>query len=109
MVITGANAEPAFIRTSNRFPLNTPMSSGLTPLASQTAMAWSQWNTRYKAPGSQESISISFLYQCGTNCSTNFCHRHSKKLHNRTSNTVIFLLFNAMSPPGTRYSKGPSP
>ncbi|GFX19867.1 transposable element Tcb1 transposase [Trichonephila clavipes] len=40
--ITGTKAEPAFIRKHNRSPLHHPMSSGLTPLASKPAMAWSQ-------------------------------------------------------------------
>ncbi|GFX36889.1 uncharacterized protein TNCV_4000491 [Trichonephila clavipes] len=41
---------------NNRSPLRSLMSSGLTPLASQTAMAWSRWNTRYRAPGSKLSL-----------------------------------------------------
>ncbi|GFX78133.1 hypothetical protein TNCV_5134811 [Trichonephila clavipes] len=47
---TVITAEPAFIRKRNRSPLYPPMSSGLTPLASQMAMAWIQWNTRYRTP-----------------------------------------------------------
>ncbi|GFV38269.1 uncharacterized protein TNCV_1723501 [Trichonephila clavipes] len=46
--ITDTMAEPAFIRKYNRSLLHPPMSSGLTPLASQTEMAWGQWNTRYR-------------------------------------------------------------
>ncbi|GFV28305.1 uncharacterized protein TNCV_22301 [Trichonephila clavipes] len=49
MAITGTKTEPAFIKKHNRSPLYPPMSSGLTPLTSQTAMAWSQWNTRNRA------------------------------------------------------------
>ena len=51
--ITGTKTESAFIKNHNRSPLRPLMSSGLTPLESQTAMAWSQWNARYRAPGSE--------------------------------------------------------
>ncbi|GFX27502.1 uncharacterized protein TNCV_4995571 [Trichonephila clavipes] len=54
--ITGSKAKPAFIRKHNRSPLYLPMCSGFTRLASQTAMAWSQWNTRYRAPASELSM-----------------------------------------------------
>ncbi|GFW77314.1 uncharacterized protein TNCV_924301 [Trichonephila clavipes] len=56
MAITGTKAEPAFIGKRNRSPLRPPMSSGLTPLASQTAMAWSLWNARYRAPGMELTL-----------------------------------------------------
>ncbi|GFV43393.1 uncharacterized protein TNCV_886311 [Trichonephila clavipes] len=49
--ITGTKKGPAFIRNHNRSPLCSPISSGLTPLASQTTMAWSQRNTCYWRPG----------------------------------------------------------
>ncbi|GFT13966.1 hypothetical protein TNCV_2615981 [Trichonephila clavipes] len=39
--ITVTKAESAFIRKSNTSPLRLAMSSGLTPLVSQTAMSWS--------------------------------------------------------------------
>ncbi|GFT18202.1 hypothetical protein TNCV_183571 [Trichonephila clavipes] len=55
---------------TNRFPLRHPISSGLTPLASRTAMAWSQWNTLYRMPGLELSlkkpISYNLLCHCGT-------------------------------------------
>ena len=54
--ITDTMAEPAFIRKHNRSPLHPPMSSGLTQLASQTSMVWSQWNTCYRVPGSELSL-----------------------------------------------------
>ncbi|GFV70740.1 uncharacterized protein TNCV_2023041 [Trichonephila clavipes] len=49
MAITGTKAALTFIRKHNKSPLLPPMSSGLIPL--QTAMTWSQWKTRYRAPG----------------------------------------------------------
>ncbi|GFX66296.1 uncharacterized protein TNCV_342701 [Trichonephila clavipes] len=52
--ITGTEAEPALIRIHDRSPLRLPMSSDLTQ-ASQTAMAWSQWNTCCRAPDSDLS------------------------------------------------------
>ncbi|GBM25674.1 hypothetical protein AVEN_207449-1 [Araneus ventricosus] len=54
--IIGTKAEPTFIRKHNRSPLRPPMSSSLTPLASQTAVIWSQWNSRYRASGSKLSL-----------------------------------------------------
>ncbi|GFX59604.1 uncharacterized protein TNCV_3753691 [Trichonephila clavipes] len=39
--ITSTKARPALIRKRNRSPFRPPMSSGLTPLASQTSMTWS--------------------------------------------------------------------
>ncbi|GFU98784.1 uncharacterized protein TNCV_1215001 [Trichonephila clavipes] len=48
--------EPAFMRIHNRSPLRPPIISGLTPLALQTAMAWCQWNRRYREPGSRLSL-----------------------------------------------------
>ncbi|GFU91206.1 hypothetical protein TNCV_4925361 [Trichonephila clavipes] len=49
MASIGTKAELAAIGKNNRFPPRPPMSSCLTPLASPTAMAWSQWNTRYSS------------------------------------------------------------
>ncbi|GFS69168.1 uncharacterized protein TNCV_4010181 [Trichonephila clavipes] len=43
MATTGTKAEIAFIRKHNRSPFRLLMSSGLTPLASQTSMAWSSF------------------------------------------------------------------
>ncbi|GBM54085.1 hypothetical protein AVEN_247699-1 [Araneus ventricosus] len=54
--ITGTKAEPTFIRKHNRSPLRPPMSSNLTPLMSQTAVVWSQWNARYRSSGSELSL-----------------------------------------------------
>ncbi|GBM06670.1 hypothetical protein AVEN_190885-1 [Araneus ventricosus] len=54
--ITGTKAEPAFIMKHNRSPLRPPMRSNLTPLTSQTAVVWSQWNARYSASGSELSL-----------------------------------------------------
>ncbi|GFU07022.1 uncharacterized protein TNCV_3885861 [Trichonephila clavipes] len=54
--IPGTQVEPTFIRKYNKYPPRPPMSSGLTSLASPTAMAWSQWNTRYRVPGSELSL-----------------------------------------------------
>ncbi|GBL77817.1 hypothetical protein AVEN_153014-1 [Araneus ventricosus] len=51
--ITDTKAEPAFIRKHNRSALRPPMSSSLTPLTSQTAVVWSQWNARYRTSGSE--------------------------------------------------------
>ncbi|GFV09879.1 uncharacterized protein TNCV_2318091 [Trichonephila clavipes] len=48
--ITGTMAEPVFIRKHNRSPLRLSMKFGLIPLSSQTAMTWSQSNTRYRVP-----------------------------------------------------------
>ncbi|GFU64702.1 uncharacterized protein TNCV_876251 [Trichonephila clavipes] len=53
---TGTKAEPAVIRKHNRSPLRSPMSSGLTPQASQTSMAWSRLNIRYMVPGLELSL-----------------------------------------------------
>ncbi|GBO13207.1 hypothetical protein AVEN_87012-1 [Araneus ventricosus] len=46
--IIGTKAEPAFIRKNNRSPLRPPMSSSLTPITSQMAVIWNQWNARYR-------------------------------------------------------------
>ncbi|GBN55559.1 hypothetical protein AVEN_75079-1 [Araneus ventricosus] len=54
--ITGTKAEPASIRKHSISPLCPPISSGLTPLTSETAVVWSQWNARYKASGSELSL-----------------------------------------------------
>ncbi|GBN49768.1 hypothetical protein AVEN_36004-1 [Araneus ventricosus] len=54
--ITGAKVQPASIRKHNRFPLRPPMSPSLTPLTSQTAVVWSQWNARYRASDSELSL-----------------------------------------------------
>ncbi|GBM04276.1 hypothetical protein AVEN_41080-1 [Araneus ventricosus] len=54
--ITGTKAEPAFIRKRNRSPLRPPMCSNLTPLTSQTAVVWSQWNASYRASVSELSL-----------------------------------------------------
>ncbi|GBL98108.1 hypothetical protein AVEN_84604-1 [Araneus ventricosus] len=54
--ITGTKAEPAYIRKHIRYPLRPPMGSSVTPLTSQTAVVWSQWNARYKASGSELSL-----------------------------------------------------
>ncbi|GFV09738.1 uncharacterized protein TNCV_2597931 [Trichonephila clavipes] len=51
MAITGTKVGPAFFRKHNRSSFRPPTSFFLTPLASQTSMAWSQWNTRYMVPG----------------------------------------------------------
>ncbi|GFU23207.1 hypothetical protein TNCV_3516321 [Trichonephila clavipes] len=51
--IPGTKTKPAFIR--NATDLLPPVSLGLPPRALQTAMACSQWNTRYRAPGSELS------------------------------------------------------
>ncbi|GFU35305.1 uncharacterized protein TNCV_2143571 [Trichonephila clavipes] len=71
------------------------MSSVWKPLASQTVMAWSQWNTRYSVPGSElllkQPTSNSSLYHCSTNFSSNFCHRRSTMCHSRTPYTSVFL------------------
>ncbi|GFY32783.1 uncharacterized protein TNCV_4638891 [Trichonephila clavipes] len=73
---TGTKAEPSFIRKHNRSPLSPPMSSGRTSLASYTAMAWSQWNTGYRARSLElylkQRISNSTLCHCGNNFSSNF-------------------------------------
>ncbi|GFV75117.1 uncharacterized protein TNCV_3189701 [Trichonephila clavipes] len=53
---TGTKAEPVFIRKQNRSPLHPPLSSSLKLLASQMAMARSQWNTRYRAFDSELSL-----------------------------------------------------
>ncbi|GFU75586.1 uncharacterized protein TNCV_2863011 [Trichonephila clavipes] len=50
MAITGTKAESAFIRKHNRSPLRPQMNSGLIPMVSQMAMAWSRWNVHYKTP-----------------------------------------------------------
>ncbi|GFY28946.1 hypothetical protein TNCV_4720741 [Trichonephila clavipes] len=54
--ITGTKAEPAFLPKYNRSPFRPPMSSGLTPLASQMAMARRLWNTHNRVPGSELSL-----------------------------------------------------
>ncbi|GFT38123.1 uncharacterized protein TNCV_4103471 [Trichonephila clavipes] len=54
--ITGSKTELACIRKHSRSSIHPPMSSGLTPLESQTSMAWSQWNTRHGVPGSKLSL-----------------------------------------------------
>ncbi|GBM06333.1 hypothetical protein AVEN_121376-1 [Araneus ventricosus] len=54
--ITGTKGKPASIRKHNRSPLRPPMSSNLTPLTSQTAVVWSQWNARYRASGPELSL-----------------------------------------------------
>ncbi|GFW81253.1 uncharacterized protein TNCV_376011 [Trichonephila clavipes] len=54
--INATKAEHDFLRKHNRYPLRPPMISSLTPLASEAAMAWSQWNTRYRAPSSELSL-----------------------------------------------------
>ncbi|GBM85824.1 hypothetical protein AVEN_129966-1 [Araneus ventricosus] len=54
--ITGIKAEPIFIRKHNRAPLRPPMSSILTPLTSQAAVVWSQWNVRYRTSDSELSL-----------------------------------------------------
>ncbi|GFT08531.1 hypothetical protein TNCV_5024311 [Trichonephila clavipes] len=43
MAITATKAEPAFIGKHNLSTLQPPIIFGLTPLASQTAMTWSQY------------------------------------------------------------------
>ncbi|GFU78251.1 uncharacterized protein TNCV_5008311 [Trichonephila clavipes] len=53
IAITGTKEEPAFFRKHKRFQLCPLMSSGLTLMVSQMAMAWSQWNTRYRASCSE--------------------------------------------------------
>ncbi|GFU92402.1 uncharacterized protein TNCV_824281 [Trichonephila clavipes] len=57
--ITGTKVEPTFIRKRHRSYFRPQMSSGLTPLTSQTAMAWSQRNTRYRMPGSEHDFAVS--------------------------------------------------
>ncbi|GFV15217.1 hypothetical protein TNCV_4650491 [Trichonephila clavipes] len=54
-VIIGTKAVPDFSRKGNRALLHPPMSSGVTPLASYRVVAWSQWNTHYRAPVSNLS------------------------------------------------------
>ncbi|GFX77076.1 uncharacterized protein TNCV_1072761 [Trichonephila clavipes] len=54
--ITGTKAEPAFITKHNTSQLYPPTSSSLTPPVLQMAMAWSEWNTCYRAPGSELSL-----------------------------------------------------
>ncbi|GFW28325.1 uncharacterized protein TNCV_4639921 [Trichonephila clavipes] len=82
LTMTGTKAELVFIRKHKRSTLRPPLSSGLTPLASQVAMAWSQWNTRYRVHGSElclkQPISSSSLRHCGTNCSSTFCRRRTR-------------------------------
>ncbi|GFX53372.1 hypothetical protein TNCV_2946121 [Trichonephila clavipes] len=76
MTITVTKAEPALIRQHNKSPLRSPTSSDLTPLALQTTMALSQWNTRYRELGWElflkEMISNSSLCHCGTNAAQIF-------------------------------------
>ncbi|GFT70196.1 hypothetical protein TNCV_3456571 [Trichonephila clavipes] len=106
--IIGTKAEPASIRKHSRSPLRPRVSSGLTPLASQTSMAGSQWNTRYSAPGSELPlklpISNSSLSHCGTNSSSNFCRIRSTMRHSHTPNTDVLPLSSATWLPGTRSS-----
>ncbi|GFU65036.1 uncharacterized protein TNCV_2852381 [Trichonephila clavipes] len=103
---TGTKAEPAFIRKDDKSPLSPPLSSGLILQASQNAMAWSQWNTRYRKLGLELSlkqpISKSSLCHWGNNCSSNFCRTRSTMRNSRTPNTEVFPLSSVAWMPTTR-------
>ncbi|GFV43085.1 hypothetical protein TNCV_5027751 [Trichonephila clavipes] len=103
IAITGTKKGPTFIRKHNRSPLCRRVSSSLRPLALQTTMAWSQWNTLYKTPGSELSLNSSRSY-CGTNSCKNFCGRRSRMSRSRTRNTAVFPLSIVTHPPGTQFS-----
>ncbi|GFS62959.1 hypothetical protein TNCV_2054401 [Trichonephila clavipes] len=77
-----SRAEPAFTRRHNRSPFRSPMSSGLTPLASQIAMDFQ--SVEYTLLGALleaflevRPISNSSLFHFSINCSSNFGLRHS--------------------------------
>ncbi|GFX49853.1 uncharacterized protein TNCV_784161 [Trichonephila clavipes] len=103
--ITGTRTESSFIRKHNRFSLHPPISSRLTPQASQKPLTWSQRNTPYRAPGLKLSLkkpfSNSSLCYCGTNYCVNFGRRSNTMRHSRTPNTAIVPLRSATYPPGT--------
>ncbi|GFV51215.1 uncharacterized protein TNCV_2545641 [Trichonephila clavipes] len=58
---TNAKTESAFNRKHNRASFSHPMNSRFTPLISRMAGAWSQWNARYKMPGSELSLNVRWV------------------------------------------------
>ncbi|GFU22857.1 hypothetical protein TNCV_4966041 [Trichonephila clavipes] len=72
MAINGPNAESAFIRKHNIYPLRPSMSSGLTPLELQTAMVWSHRNT-HSERSLKQPISDCSLWHCCTDCRWYHC------------------------------------